>query len=78
MIVPAYAVGSDKDGHFVYALEPGEDDIATTRRVNVKIGELTSQGLEIIEGLDGGEIIASVGVPRIRDGIKVRVLRTDL
>ena len=78
LVVPAYAVGHDREGHFVYVLEPGEDDTATTSRVGVTIGELTAHGLEIISGLSGGEIIASAGVPRIRGGMKVRVLRTDL
>lgn len=77
VVIPTFAVGEDQAGTYVYALDPGQDGTSTTRRMAVAVGELTSDGMEIVSGLSGGEIIATAGVPRIRDGMKVTVLRAD-
>jgi RND family efflux transporter MFP subunit len=74
-IVPSHTVGEDQKGRFVYVVEPIPDQkeygIAHLR--SVTIGELTSEGLEIFEGLSDGELLITAGITRITDGQKVKI-----
>jgi hypothetical protein len=76
-LVPTFAVGHDSDGHYVYILQLTETELATAIRTGVKVGELTGDGLEIVDGLQGGETIVIAGVPRVIDGMAVRVQKTN-
>lgn len=66
--VPGVAVGEDREGRYVYILEPGAGDEATVRRRSVTVGELTPEGLEIQDGLAEGDVIVTAGVSRLADG----------
>ena len=74
IVVPAVAVGEDRDGRFVFVAEPGSDGTATARRRSVSVGDLTESGLEILTGLADGERVVTAGVTRIYDGQRVRLL----
>lgn len=74
IFVPSVSVGEDREGRYVFVLEPGEGGMATTRRRGVEVGDLTPEGLEIKDGLTDGELIATAGVRRIHDGQSVRLL----
>jgi hypothetical protein len=73
VIVPPVAVGEDSEGRFVFVLEPAEEGFATARRSAVSVGDLTSEGLEITDGVREGELVITAGVSRIVDGQKVRL-----
>jgi RND family efflux transporter MFP subunit len=77
IIVPPFAVGEDRQGRFVFIAEPGVDGLAVSRRTAVKVGDLTGEGLEILEGLEEGELLITAGISRIEDGMQVRLLGTD-
>lgn len=74
IVVPASAIGHDREGHYVFVVEPDEDGFATARRVAVTVGGVAEGGLAVDSGLGGGETIAIAGVPRIDEGLRVRVL----
>jgi hypothetical protein len=77
IFVPAYAVGEDGDGRYVFLLEAGsEAGIGVVRRTPVEVGpELTPAGqLEILAGLSEGEQLVTAGVRRLTDGQRVRLL----
>lgn len=82
ILVRPVAVGEDRGGRYVFVLEPeaaGEPDdtgerLAIARRRAVEVGELTPEGLEIRAGLADGELVATAGVRRIRDGQTVKLL----
>jgi RND family efflux transporter MFP subunit len=75
MIVPAVAVGEDRSGRFVFIIEPsGEEGLGVAKRRAVTVGELTPEGLEILEGVEEDELVITAGVSRIVDGQKVRLL----
>ncbi len=74
IFVPPVAVGEDRDGRFVFVLEPGEGELGTARRRPVSIGDLTPEGIEIKDGLVDGELLVTAGVRRIQDGQQVKVL----
>ncbi len=74
-IVPSHAVVEDRDGRFVYVVEPisDETEFGIIYRKTVTIGELTADGLEIFEGLSDGEMVVTAGVSRINEGLKVKI-----
>jgi len=75
ILVPLSAVFSDPSGEQV-TWTVGEEMIVG-RRV-VKIGEATGGQIEIVEGLQPGDRIATAGVSFLREGMKVRDLGNAL
>ncbi|MDH3672005.1 MAG: efflux RND transporter periplasmic adaptor subunit [Gammaproteobacteria bacterium] len=76
ILVPPFAVGEDRQGRFVFVAapaDPPEPGIAIARRRPVTVGELTTEGLEILEGLNDGDLLINAGVSRIEDGLKVKL-----
>ncbi len=74
LIVPPVAVGEDRSGRYVFVVVPEEEGIGSARKTKVTVGELTSEGLEILGGLQEGDLVVTAGVSRIVDGQKVRIL----
>lgn len=72
LVVPGQAVGEDEDGNFVFVLEPA-DEYYTAKRRSVEVGNLTTNGFEIVDGLEEGELVATAGLQTILDGDKVRL-----
>ncbi len=76
LVVPAVAVGEDRQGRFVFVLEDGGGGVGTVRRRSVEVGGVagTLAGIEIAGGLEAGEQVVTAGVRVLSDGMKVRVL----
>lgn len=72
-VVPSFSVGEDRDGRFVYLVEPGDSGFGIAVRRAVVVGELTSEGLEILSGLNEGDLVITAGVSRITDSLRVRL-----
>jgi len=72
-VVPPVSVGEDDAGRFVFVVEATGDGLGVAKRVPVKVGELTSRGLEITKGLKDGDLLVTAGVSRMTDGQKVRL-----
>jgi multidrug efflux pump subunit AcrA (membrane-fusion protein) len=67
--VPIEAVvGSDGGGAHVWVIDP---DSWVVSRVDVEIGELSGDSIQITSGLRGGERIATTGVHSLRDDMVV-------
>ena len=77
ILVPSVAVGEDQEGPFVYLLEEQEDGTGIVRRQSVFVGELTPEGLEIVNGLKDGAHIVTGGVRRLHDSQPVRLMTTS-
>lgn len=73
IVVPPVAVGEDQAGRFVFVVEPADSGYGTARRRDVRVGELTTDGLEILDGLTDGDRVVTAGVSRIVDGLRVRI-----
>lgn len=72
-IVPTVAVGEDREGRFVYAVQTsGEAGIGVVARKPVTVGELTGEGLVVFDGISDGEFIVTAGVSKLSDGQRVR------
>ena len=76
-IVPPASVGEDRSGRFVYVVSPIDDTLGIVHKKTVKIGELSSEGLEILEGLQDGEHLVTAGVSRIQDSLKVKFTKPE-
>jgi RND family efflux transporter MFP subunit len=73
ILVPPFAVGEDRSGRFVFVAERPDDGTDVVRRRSVRVGELSGEGIEILEGLQEGELLVTAGVSRLRDGMEVRL-----
>ena len=75
IVLPPVAVGEDREGRFVFVLEPaGGDDLWTAKRRGVTVGHLTPDGLEVLDGVEVGERVVTAGLRRVREGQTVRLL----
>lgn len=75
LVLPEEAITSSGTTKAVMVIEQGEQPVAT-RRV-VTIGERRKGEVEIIDGLDEGELVITHGGLRIRDGSSVTIKATD-
>ena len=71
--LPISAVGEDRTGRFVYMLQSEGEGLGTVHRSPVQVGEILSDGIEILEGVKPGDLVVTAGVSRIYDGLQVRV-----
>jgi len=71
IVLPTSALLSnlEKDSIGVWVVEEGK-----VRLRPVKVGELGEDGIEIVSGLEGGELVVTAGVTRLEEGQQVRVL----
>ncbi len=74
-LIPSHAVLEDHQGRFLFIVEPIHEELnmGTVRRRAVTVGELTPEGLEVLEGLTDGDLVIIAGVSRISEGQKVRI-----
>ncbi|MEM6682167.1 MAG: efflux RND transporter periplasmic adaptor subunit [Pseudomonadota bacterium] len=71
LVVPSFAVGEDQVGRFVYTVETTSTGNATVKRIAVRVGDLSDEGIEILSGVDEGALIVTAGVSALRDGLEV-------
>ena len=76
-IVPTFSVGEDREGRYIFVVEPAGEGLGMVHRRDVVIGEILEEGLEVMEGLSDGDRLVTAGVSRIHDGMKVRLLEGD-
>ena len=62
-------------GRFVFIVEPIDSGLGIIHKKSVLIGELTPEGLEVLDGLNDGEYLVTAGVSRIQDSLKVKFNR---
>jgi len=75
ILVPPVAVSEDRDGRFVYVVEPApEPGFGIVRRKPVEVGDLTGEGMEVFAGLLDGDRVVTAGISRLNDGLRVRLL----
>ena len=72
IIVPPVSVGEDRLGRFVFVVEPADSGYGIVHKKSVTIGELDSEGIKIVEGLNDGEYLVIAGVSKITEGQKVK------
>jgi RND family efflux transporter MFP subunit len=73
-VVPYVAVGEDRNGHYVFVIEPDASGVLRVNRRPVDVGSATAGGIVIVAGLEPGELIATAGVRRLIPGQEVTLL----
>lgn len=73
VLVPPTAVAEDVDGRFAFVVEGIENEMGAARRRAVTVGDLTADGLEVLTGLEDGDVVVTAGVDRLVDGERVRL-----
>ena len=71
--LPLTAVGEDRDGRFVYVIKKGAQETGVLERRGVEVGQLEGDAIEVSSGLEDGELVVTLGVSRVHDGLKVKV-----
>jgi RND family efflux transporter MFP subunit len=74
ILVPPSAVGEDREGRFVFVVTGVADGVGTAARRTVEVGELTGEGLEVVSGLENGDLLVTAGVTKLADGRQVKLL----
>ncbi len=79
LVVPFVSVGEDRDTgeNIVFVLEPDDGDIWNARRRVVELGEPTTTGLVVLDGLNEGDLIVTAGVRRLAADQRVRLLARE-
>jgi len=72
-VLPSAAVGEDREGRFVFIVQPTEGGLGIVERRPVSVGELTAEGLEVLEGLSDGDRVVTAGWSKIEAGLHVRL-----
>ena len=72
LLVPVKAVGEDSQGRFVFLINEKQNS-ATVSKQRIKIGQLYSNGFEVVEGLQKGQKIAIAGLQTLLDGQEVKL-----
>ena len=72
IVVPLVAVGEDRLGRFIFVVELADSGFGIVHKKSVTIGELETDGINIVEGLSDGEYLVIAGVSKIIEGQKVK------
>jgi len=72
--VPMQSVGEDRDGRFVFVLEQHSDDRALALRRRVETGGFQGDAIEIVSGVNSGDLVVTAGVSSITDSQEVALL----
>lgn len=72
LVVPAYAVGEDTKGRFVFLIEE-KDKTAIVKKQYIDIGALTSYGFEVKSGISQGQKIATAGLQTLLNGQEIKL-----
>ena len=73
-IIPSQAILENAEGEkFVWVFQ---ETTQIVQKRQVKTGAIQTQGVEVLSGLESGEIIAVAGVHYLEDGQKVRLMET--
>src|SRR5690554_2663683 len=71
--IPDASVQFGSQGTYVYVVD--EDDTASVRPVT--LGASSEGRVEVLEGLEDGELVVLEGIDRLRDGAEVEVVQVD-
>jgi len=83
IFIPSHTVLEDSKGRFVFVARPvrkGTQDASTEaviERRQVRIGRLSAEGIEILEGLKPGDWVVDSGVRFVEPKMRVRVPRPN-
>jgi len=72
LIIPAVSLRRDSEGSFVFVASQEEGRTSVERR-SVVLGERLGERVQVLEGLQEGDLVLTTGVTVVRDGDEVEV-----
>ena len=73
LVAPKKGIGGTANQHFAFVLEQS-GDVYEARKQPVTVGGHVSGGIEIIEGLKKGDLVATAGLNTLKEGMRVKLL----
>ena len=74
IIIPLQSVITDPSGNsYVYILEDVSNAEGVVTKTDVKVGKVTTRGIEILEGLKDNDLVIIAGMSKVVEGQKVEV-----
>jgi len=73
--VPTVAVAHENEMDYVFVLTKASGDTAVVHKQNIKVGKITENGFEVLEGVSEGQLIVTAGISKLTDGMKVKMLK---
>lgn len=73
LFVPEQAVQPQGDQHFVFKVADGGEGKKVAQRVPVTLGNRRAGEVEILGGLERGDVIVTAGLLKVRDGAPVQI-----
>lgn len=77
VLVAPEAIGEDRKGRFAFVVESAKDGLGIIHRRAVMVGDLTSDGLEVVSGLQDSDLVVTAGISRIHEGQQVQILPSN-
>ena len=77
LVAPPHAVGEDRKGRFVWVVERSGEGEGVVARREVSTGALSEDGIEVLGGLQRGELVVTAGVSALEEGQRVRLRPED-
>lgn len=74
IVVPEQAVVPSQGKHYVFVV----DDESMARRIEVEVGRRQPGIVEIVSGVNPGQLVITQGIGQVRPGMRVRVMNTSL
>lgn len=72
LVVPPISVGEDGSGRFVFLLQQDAEK-TTAHKQYIEVGDLSSEGFTVLDGLSFGDKIATAGLQTLLDGQEVKI-----
>lgn len=73
-VIPSHALFEENQQEFVFIVEPVDASVGKIKKQQVKVGKLANLGIEILEGLQPGDLLITGGIRRLTEGQKVLIL----
>lgn len=74
LFVPSDGIGEEGGQNFVFVIEPAKKGLGKVAKRKVVLGDISSQGFLVNEGLSPGEMVATSGLQLLMDGMTVKLL----
>lgn len=75
IMVPQNIISENANGEqYLYVLEKTEDDHAKAKRVIIETGKSQGDDIEVLKGLNGGELIIQEGARSVKEGQTVKIM----
>jgi len=66
--IPSYSLFEEDQQEYVFLIKPTEPPYGQVYKQEIKIGKLSNNGIEVVEGLKVGDLLITAGIRRLKEG----------